>query len=227
MLLTHYNELINLINLQKDKLFDLRKKIIIKNDDSPVTEANILLQKIILNYFSIITPSIKFLSEEMPIESYKNLPSKLLIIDPIDGTENFISGLPIWGVALSYWENSKHDSSMIYLPELNKLLITGAKLNYNTSRIAGYSSSINEELLSLIEPGKESRIFGCSVSNFYNFITRSFKSFENPKGAYVWDLFAGLNLALEHGCKVTVEGKEYHGEFLDPHRRHRFKVSNE
>jgi myo-inositol-1(or 4)-monophosphatase len=185
------------------------------------------LQDLIIGFFLTKIPDIDFLSEEKKIELRNTYQKKLLIIDPIDGTENFISGIPIWGVALSYWENRQHVSSMIYLPELNKYIITGEKLVYNQSRINGFSSSINRELLTLIEPSKESRIFGCSVFNFYNVITKSFKSFENPKGAYIWDLSAGLNLALEHGCKVTVEGKEYHGEFLDPNKRHRFKVSNE
>jgi hypothetical protein len=35
---------------------------------------------------------------------------------------------------------------------------------------------------------------------------------------------AGLNLALEHGLSVTVEGKEYAGEYLSPHQKYRFKI---
>ena len=227
MLKNHYKKVRSIINSNLKKILKLRKYFLLKSDNSPVSKSDLFIQKLLIDYFSKEYPSLLILSEE----NYKfgNFHSQnlVLIIDPIDGTENFVSGLPIWGVALSFWQDSHHVSSMIYLPELKKAIISGDKINYNQSRITGFSSSINNELLSLIQPDKESRIFGCSVFNFYNVITKSFNSFENPKGAYVWDLIAGLNLALEHGCIVTVEGKKYHGEFLNPNKRHRFKVSNE
>nr|HRY62645.1 inositol monophosphatase [Candidatus Paceibacterota bacterium] len=72
--------------------------------------------------------------------------------------------------------------------------------------------------------GYEYRIMGCCVYNMYNVIKGSFAAFENPKGAYSWDIIAGLNLAAEHDLVVVVEGKKYNGEFLDPAKKYRFKI---
>lgn len=39
-------------------------------------------------------------------------------IDPIDGTTNFILGLPIWGISIGYIENGRSIAGAISLPEL-------------------------------------------------------------------------------------------------------------
>ena len=65
---------------------------------------------------------------------------------------------------------------------------------------------------------------GCAVYNLYNVIRGSFARFTNPRGAHAWDLLPGLMLALEHKCDVEVEGKPYHGEFLEPGRKYRVDI---
>ncbi len=211
-----------------NQLINLRTNFKYKNDNSPVSSADIYCQNLIIKEIkkSFLDPII--ISEELVTElNYFSKGKLLFVIDPIDGTENFISGIEIWGIAISIWEYPNHVFSMILLPELNKSIKSKQQILINKSRILGLSSSVNEDLIKEIVLNGENRIMGCSVYNFYNVIRGSFKSFSNPKGAYIWDMLAGVNLALEHGCKVTVEGKEYHGEFLDPNKRHRFKVSNE
>jgi hypothetical protein len=59
----------------------------------------------------------------------------------------------------------------------------------------------------------------------FNVITGSFSSYENFKGARIWDILPGLNLALEHKLSVTVEGRKYQGEFLNPLEKYRFKIT--
>jgi myo-inositol-1(or 4)-monophosphatase len=220
------NQAMNIIYEKLEEILVLRNSYSLKKDGSPVSTGDLFIQNILTIFFLKSISGLEIISEENYNKKDLISSNKLIIIDPIDGTENFISGFPIWGVAISYWENQTHVASMIVLPQLGNSLITGSKIKYFNSRISGYSSSVNDQLLSLILPGKESRMFGCSVFNFYSVISGSLKTFENPKGAYVWDLIAGLNLALEHGCEVTVEGKIYNGQFLDPSRKHSFKVSN-
>ena len=55
----------------------------------------------------------------------------------------------------------------------------------------------------------------------------SFLPFENPKGANSWGILGGLNLAVEHGLRVEVEGRTYAGEYLEPTRKYRFKVEQQ
>lgn len=47
-------------------------------------------------------------------------------IDPIDGTTNFIMGLPIWGVSIGYIENGRSVAGAVALPELG-IALSAAK----------------------------------------------------------------------------------------------------
>lgn len=47
-------------------------------------------------------------------------------IDPIDGTSNFVLGLPIWGISVGYLENGKSMVGCIALPDL-QLVVSGLR----------------------------------------------------------------------------------------------------
>jgi myo-inositol-1(or 4)-monophosphatase len=207
------------------ELASLRNTAVMKNDDSPVSEADLLLDRVISNRLRSKWPDIVIFSEEsQSMNSTSN--GWVAIVDPLDGTENYISGLPIWGVCISIWNGGVHQQSGIFFPELKQHLVTGQPISHFKSRITGYPSSTPLEKLAIESNlGKESRILGCAAYNFYCVITGSFKSFKNNTGAHVWDILSGLNLALEHGCGVKVNGQVYRGEFLSSTRKHTFEVS--
>lgn len=50
------------------------------------------------------------------------------VIDPIDGTSNFILGLPIWGISIGYVENGQSRLGAIALPEL-QLMMSASRCN--------------------------------------------------------------------------------------------------
>jgi len=146
------------------------------------------------------------------------------VLDPIDGTENFCSGLKEWGFALSIWENDQHRGSMLLMPELGEKMLSGNIPRVPRSRIVGFSSSYHSEIGSGLIEHPEGRIMGCAVYNLFNVTRGSFSRFINPKGAYSWDLLAGVALAFEAGCKVYVEGELYNGQFLEPNQRYRVDI---
>ncbi len=219
-------ELWQLILANLDKTLSLRRQIQYKADGSPVTSADIWHEKFIMAYLRERIPKINIISEE----SYKGevipIDQWLAILDPIDGTENFASGMKEWGVALSIWNGAEHFGSALYMPELNEKLISGQKIHKFKSRIIGLSSSYNNQIGNIIKDSKESRILGCCVYNSFNVIRGSYKKFVNPKGAYCWDLQASLMLALEHSCKIELNGDKYYGTLLEPNKRHRICISN-
>nr|WP_070960534.1 inositol monophosphatase family protein [Hyphomonas sp. Mor2] len=47
-------------------------------------------------------------------------------IDPIDGTSNFVLGLPIWGISVGHWDNGHSSLGAIALPALG-LTVSAAK----------------------------------------------------------------------------------------------------
>lgn len=58
------------------------------------------------------------------------------VIDPIDGTTNFILGLPIWGISIGYIANGRSVAGAISLPELGISLSaaegTGLRISSST-----------------------------------------------------------------------------------------------
>lgn len=92
--------LVSLIGSRLDEVLSLRDRMTKKEDDSFVSEGDLLVQDIVFNYVRVNLPDHELISEELapfgervwdPVGSY-------VVLDPIDGTENFISGLREWGL---------------------------------------------------------------------------------------------------------------------------------
>jgi len=220
-------EVIKEVSANIGEILSLRNKKTTKEDGSFVTEGDLKCQKIILelirNKFKDL--NLLIISEEIKSKNFSYDATKnYIVIDPIDGTENFCSGLKEWGISLSIYLKDRHYESAILLPELNEYLKTGDSLNYFQSRIVGLSSNLSKIDIRQQDEYEEYRIMGCCVYNILNVIRGSYKSFSNPIGAYCWDILAGFNLSLEHGLKVTVDGKEYEGQFLLPNKKYSFSI---
>lgn len=203
-----------------------RYKVTYKADGSPVTEADVWLEQLLGSYLQKRLPGLQLIGEESFDFKWESNEGYLAILDPIDGTENFCSGLKEWGVSLSLWRGQKHLGSMLMMPELGESLKTGDSLVKLHSRITGFSSSYNEKIAQGISESIEYRVTGCAVYNLYNVIRGSFARFVNPKGAYVWDLLPGLMLALEHNCEVLLNDEPYDGRLLDPTQKYRVDIQH-
>ena len=242
--LTH-EMITNFVINESLNLLHLRNKRTEKEDGSYVTEADLALDDLIKLYLdNLYANKIHYLSEEKEDNSWKNVPfgEYLAIIDPIDGTENFTSGLKEWGVSISIYKMVddesvrqptnvlKHEQSFLIMPELGTYISTiGTEVKKSkrkfTSRIKGLSSSLRKEDLLNLEEGFEYRIIGCSVYNLYNVIMGSYDSYENVRGVNTWDLMAGINIARNRGLKVTINDKPYNGEFLPPTQKYKVKIT--
>ena len=218
------------VNNQLEKILSLRQIYVKKGDNSFVSKGDLLVQDIIIDIISKSLPDHILISEELAPFSNIRFEENLsyVILDPIDGTENFISGLREWGIGVSIYTKGKHDVSLIFLPELQEYLYTGMKLNRYKSRIIGLSSSLTKnDLSNLPDKGFEFRIIGCSMYNMLSAVKGSFYSFENVKGVNCWDILPGLNLAIEHGVSAYVDGEKYMGNILFPNKKYRIKITSE
>jgi myo-inositol-1(or 4)-monophosphatase len=218
----------NLIDENLDRVIELRSEKKIKKDNSFVTKGDVLLSEILKQFFKSLFEDFDYVSEE----DYQNRDKwdrskSYIFVDPIDGTENFVSGLKEWGVGISIYQNENHNFSFIYLPELRDYHYSGAKIQKFRSRINGLSSSLTiNDLKKFPDNTNEVRIMGCSMYNMFNVIRGSFKKFENIKGVNCWDILPGINLALEAGCKVYVNENQYNGEILFPDKRYKIRITN-
>ena len=67
-------------------------KKIIKPDNSPVTNGDLEVNKILTNKIKKLTPNIPIISEETVNLEKKNNYKTFWLIDPIDGTKEYIKG---------------------------------------------------------------------------------------------------------------------------------------
>jgi myo-inositol-1(or 4)-monophosphatase len=220
--------LIDIIKSSLDIIISLRNEREIKPDGSYVTKGDLMMEDLIIKYFKKTFKDCIIISEESyDNKKYNLIKDKLYItIDPIDGTENFTSGLREWGIGVSIYKGEEHFESLIALPELNEYVLSGSKFQKFESRIYGLSSALNKKDLINLDEGFEYRIIGCCMYNMLSVIKGSYKVFENKKGANSWDILPGLNIALENELTVTVEGEKYNGEFLQPNKKYSFKITN-
>ena len=74
------------------RLYNEGLKIEIKEDKSPVSNGDLIVNEIISNKISELTPNIKIISEETVDLKVKNTSKVFWLIDPIDGTKEYIAG---------------------------------------------------------------------------------------------------------------------------------------
>ena len=92
-----------------------------KGDNSPLTKADIASHDVIMSYLE--KTGIPVLSEEgknIPYEDRKNW-KQLWIVDPIDGTKEFIKKNGEFTVNIALIENQKPVLGVVYAPALNEL----------------------------------------------------------------------------------------------------------
>ena len=194
-----------------------------KEDGSFVSEGDLLIQDIVFSFCKEHLPEYTLISEEFaPFDGIEWYPEgNYVVLDPIDGTENFVSGLKEWGVGISIYERGVHKASCIFLPELNELAITGTPQPRYQSRIHGLSSSLTKKDLEALPEGFEYRIIGCSMYNMLSAVRGCYARFENVKGVSCWDILPGLNLALENNVAAYVDGEPYRGQILFPTKKYK------
>ena len=214
-----------IINSMED-IKNLKNKTIQKSDNSFVSEGDLLVQKLIADEIKKKYNNYFFISEENDHKEKWKRYNDFIVLDPIDGTDNFISGMKEWGVGISIFKDKEHTESMIFLPDMNITLKSGDKVEKNKSRIIGMSSRYFKKGLKPCDNNFEYRALGCSMINMYYVITGSFKSYVDTNGGYIWDILPGLNLALENNCEVYVEGEKYNGQFLSPDKRYKLEILN-
>ena len=85
-------ETFNFAGQESIKFYKDGLKIEIKKDGSPVSNGDLRVNEIITNKISQLTPNIPIVSEETVNLNIKNKSKVFWLIDPIDGTKEYIAG---------------------------------------------------------------------------------------------------------------------------------------
>ncbi len=106
-----------------------------KVDGSIVTQIDINLQSAIHAELIAHWPDIPLLGEEMSHDEQAallaNSAAGLWVLDPLDGTTNFATGFPIFGVSLAYVKHGRAQLAVIYDPVREECF--SAELNKGTT----------------------------------------------------------------------------------------------
>lgn len=93
-----------------------------KSDSSPVTDADLVSDSIIRKALSEISPDIPVASEEQAFNTDNaDLPSKFWLLDPLDGTKEFIKGNGEYCISLALIVNNRPVEAYIYAPTQKRL----------------------------------------------------------------------------------------------------------
>jgi myo-inositol-1(or 4)-monophosphatase len=115
-----------------------------KDGGSPVTEADLLVDRFLEQRLTPLFPDAGWLSEES-LDSTRRLSTDLvLVVDPIDGTRGFAAGNAVWAISVALVRQGRPILGVVHAPALNETYVAtqggGAQLNgraiFVSSRLA-------------------------------------------------------------------------------------------
>lgn len=102
----------------------------VKSDDSPVTAADLAAHELLVAGLKALDPSIHILSEEdanIPL-SERSQWQRWWLVDPLDGTKEFIAGSEEFTVNVALIENGRVVFGVVSMPTNNRCYFGGAGL---------------------------------------------------------------------------------------------------
>ncbi len=99
--------------------FQTRTPVEIKADQTPITAADRLAERTIRERLAVEYPDEAILGEE---EGASGAGHRRWVLDPIDGTKSFVSGVPLYATLLAFEEERQVQLGVCYFPALNELV---------------------------------------------------------------------------------------------------------
>jgi len=127
------DDVIKLARLAGHRIMEIYEKdfsVFEKEDQSPLTEADLTSHQTIVNRLAEITPDIPVLSEESANEELQNRMSwdRYWLIDPLDGTKEFIKKNGEFTINIALIESHAPSFGVVYAPVLDTIYYGGREL---------------------------------------------------------------------------------------------------
>ena len=197
-------------------------KVSIKADKSPVTDGDLAVDSILTKKIRSLTPNIPIISEETVNLNNINKEKNFWLIDPIDGTKDYINKKDEYTINAALIIDLNPALGIIYAPAKDRLFYSygkncafeinkGKKLDLNCkkkniSEIIGLESSrsSSNEVLEIYKKYKVSRIIKMSSALKFCVLAAGEADIYAAKArAWEWDIAAG-HAILEHaGGSIT------------------------
>jgi histidinol-phosphatase len=94
-------------------------RVMQKADQTPVTQADHEAEAAIVDRLRRAFPDVGFLGEEYGAQGSQG---RRWIVDPIDGTKNFVRGIPYWATLLALEEDGEITLGVVHAPATGELL---------------------------------------------------------------------------------------------------------
>ena len=194
-----------------------------------VTNADIKTEKILLETLQYYYPKATYITEES--EKIKG-NDEIIVIDPIDGTTNFIHGIPLVGIVVARIFNGEITDGVIYNPILNEFYWAskgkGAWCNNKRLRVSKRQNLIDcligtgiphanrvypnylEEIDSISKNCSGLRRLGSAAIDLA-FVAAGKLDGYWERNLNLWDVSAGVILVKEAGGKISLpNGENWH-----------------
>ena len=220
------NSLIDAFILSGNVSLDLRNKGLkkkIKSDNTPVTNGDIQVNDLLTKKITDLTPNIKIISEENLINKENKNLKDFWLIDPIDGTYDYINGKDEFTINAALILNKKPVAGIINAPDKNRLfysfglansfelsnkskteLACKKKSKDNEINAVAYSNNPKPEITAIYKKYNITNFTRMKSSlKFCVIASGEFDFYAAEPRAYEWDIAAG-HAILEHaGGTIT------------------------
>jgi len=204
-------------------------KITIKADKSPVTDGDLAVDQMLKDRIKKLTPNVPIVSEETVDIGVKNKDKTFWLIDPIDGTKDYINKKDEYTLNAALIIDLKPALGIVYAPSKDRLFYSygknlafeinhGKKMSLNCKKInlneiigLENSGTTPNEVLDIYKKYKVSRTLRMSSSLKFCILASGESDIYAAKArAFEWDIAAG-HAILEHagGFITTHENKKF------------------
>jgi 3'(2'), 5'-bisphosphate nucleotidase len=205
---------------------DLRRKGLtkeIKSDNTPVSNGDLEVNKILTKKILDLTPNISIVSEEASENKTRDNLENFWLIDPIDGTYDYINDLDEFTINAGLIIQKKPVAGLIYAPAKNRMfysygdglsfeLINGEpiKLNHsknfnkNEIKFVSYSNKIKPEIDEIYKKLNVKKFVRMKSSlKFCVIAAGEYDGYVAEPRASEWDIAAGHAILKHSGGSVT------------------------
>ena len=195
----------------------------IKPDNTPVSNGDLEVNKIITSKLKELTPEILIVSEEISEnKSTKNLKD-FWLVDPIDGTYDYINNLDEFTINAGLILNRKPVAGLIYAPSKKRMFysygdneafelsngktvkLNGSKnFNNNQIKFVSYSNKLKPEIAQIHKKLNVKEFTKMKSSfKFCVIAAGEYDGYVAEPRAYEWDIAAGHAILKHSGGSVT------------------------
>ena len=202
-------------------------KITIKPDKSPVTDGDLLVDKILRKKIKNLTPYIPIISEETVNLNIENKHKDFWLIYPIDGTKDYIKKKDEYTLNAALIIDLKPAGAIVYAPAKDRLFFSyGKNSAYETFKGKTYQLNCSKKNLGKIIGLENSNHTPIEILNIYKKyivsqtvkVSSSFKFCILAAGeadiyaaqarAYEWDIAAGHAILSHAGGSITTHDEK-------------------